>query len=136
MANYDYLPEPREVDLGNGIIRLDNAYSIFVRGAYLGTEYVDAHRWVDNAGDIHPFSTGHVMYVCKQCGDVWARKVLRAFPLWEAQDWIIEAVPCDGAILVHEDIDAEALRQQPALLLQACDAYLRIAGATKGDCSA
>lgn len=133
--NYDYLPEPREVDLGNGIVRLENAFSIFVRGTYLGTEYVDTYKWVDNADNIHPFSTGHVMYVCKQCGEVWARKVLRAFPLWEPQDWIIEAVVCDGTILVHEDIDAEALRQQPALLLQACDAYLRIAGHTKGDCT-
>lgn len=128
MTDYSFLPEPLEHDLGNGIVALYNAYSFFVRGSFLGVEYVDAHKYMTHADPTpQPFNTGHILYVCPDCGEIWARKVLRAFPLWEAHGWIVEVVACDGAILANHD---EALKQ-PVVLLQALDAYLRIFGAVK-----
>lgn len=118
MIDYSSLPEPRERDLGNGIIALDNAYSIFAHGTLLGVEYEPAYR----LEDYEPFVTGHVLYVCPQCGNIWARKVLRAFPLWKPTKWNVEVASCDGAMLT---LNEEALQQQP-LLLQALDAYLHI----------
>lgn len=116
--DYSNLPAPRERDLGNGIVALDNAYSLFVRGEFLGAEYVDGLL----TNDDEPFATGHMLYVCPDCGEIWARKVLRAFPLWEPHGWIVEVAPCDGAMLTLRD---EALRQ-PVVLQQALNAYLRI----------
>lgn len=135
-VNYDFLPEPRERDLGNGIVALDNAYSIFVRGSMLGVEYVQADQWCTPSDPTpRPFATGHMLFVCPDCGEVWARKVLRAFPLWEPQGWIVEVVPCDGVMLAIAGVSDETLRQ-PALMLQAMDAYLRANGATKPTCEA
>lgn len=127
MSSYDNLPAPRERDLGNGIVALDNAYSLFFRSEHLGTEYVEAHEWCTPSDPTsQPFATGHMLYVCPDCGEIWARKVLRAFPLWEPRGWIIEVAPCGGAMLTLRD---EALRQ-PAVLQQVLNAYLRIFDST------
>ena len=117
MLNLESLPPPREVDLGNGVVTYENAYSIFVRGNFIGAEYEKGYFY--NGDRAH--STVNWAFFCPHCGEIWARKILRAFPIWEPIGWKVETTPCDSAILAWWN---EALEEYPALLLQAIDAYL------------
>lgn len=110
------IPEPRARDVGNGIVAYDNVYSLYVRGSFIGIEYEPALRMID----MQPAYTGHVLYVCPNCGEIWARKFLRAFPLWKPLKWIVEVAPCDSVALT---LSEEALLN-PNILLQALDAHL------------
>lgn len=128
MTDANFLPEPREINLGNGIVRLENAYVLFVRDTHLGTEHTQAQT----LGDGEPYLEGHRAYFCRRCGTIWARKVQRAFPLWKVQQWTTVDADCDSRPIVA--IDEETL-QQPAVMLQVLDAYLlRASGTPSANC--
>ena len=117
MQPLESLPPPREIDLGNGVVQLENAYSIFSHGRLIGVEY--EHAYFTNSD--MAAATMNEAFFCPHCGEIWARKRVRAFPLWIPQGWIVREVACNGVAL---SLDDEALREYPELLFQAMDAFL------------